>query len=118
MSMTDIFYSPELKPYRELRRKNGGAMAIAVEMKRNRTEAPFRTALVARSSGELARTIKELHRIQVIMCVRFSETGRPADTSRCYLAYEPLDWRFSADNGTITNLDTGETLPLSETIEL
>jgi len=118
MSFLDMFYSPELKPYRDLRRANSGRMAVLVEMKKGKNRDAFQTVLVARSMGELKKHISTLHRIQVIMCVRFDERGEPADKNRCYLKYEPLRWRFREAGGSIENIDTGEQLPLTDSIEL
>lgn len=118
MSITDLFYSPELKPYRDLRKINNGTMGIFVEMRQGKSGEPFQRAMIARNTGELKKIIRELHRIQVIMCVRFTENGEPADTSRSYLKYEPLNWRFKLDGASVHNTDTGEKLPLVKTISL
>ncbi|HQO00965.1 MAG TPA: hypothetical protein PLI62_01765 [Spirochaetota bacterium] len=118
MSIMDIFYSPELKPYRDLRKKNKGAMGIFVEVRHGKSGQPCQCAMVARNSPELKKIIRELHRIQVIMCVRFTEEGEPADKSRSYLKYSPLDWRFKLEDTSLHNMDTGEELPVTESISL
>jgi len=118
MSIIDILYSPELKPYRALRKKNNGAMGVFVELRHGKSGEPYQRAMVARNTAELKKIIKALHRIQVIMCVRFTEDGEPADTSRSYLKYAPLDWRFELKGTSVRNRDTGEQLTFTETISL
>lgn len=118
MSIMDIFYSPELKPYRDLRKKNKGTMGIFVEVRQGKSGQPRQCAMVARNSPELKKIIRELHRIQVIMCVRFTEEGEPADKSRSYLKYSPLDWRFKLEDSSLHNMDTGEELPVTKSISL
>jgi hypothetical protein len=113
MSITDLFFSPTLKPFRKLARLNNGKMAILVEVKKSRREKPSRSVYIANNFFDLRNKVRELHRVQVTMGVPIASKADSIDASKPYLIYCPLSWKFRIEGDTITNISNGDVLTIN-----
>ncbi|HOO70879.1 MAG TPA: hypothetical protein PK926_03880 [Spirochaetota bacterium] len=120
MSITDIFYSPMLKQFRtghfrDLLKNNRGLHAVHIRYRESRVDPVTECVYLAASMRELTKKVRELHKVQSSMGLPINIPPDKADTSRAFLSYAPLDWRFTVKGNTIVRSETGETIPVRTT---
>ena len=112
MKISNLFRSPVLIPFVETQTINDGVMGILITYRESAIDEIKNCVYLARSTKELRKKIRELHRVQVTMGQRINVPVENINTAKAFLVYSPISDRFTVDTTYIIINKTGHKLPI------
>ncbi|HRZ25847.1 MAG TPA: hypothetical protein P5295_03490 [Spirochaetota bacterium] len=120
MNLSDIFYSPSLRPFMARTWPDGSPKKIFpaaayIRYRESRLHEIRECVYIAHSRRELTARVRELHRVQSSMGLQINVPFEKAEKSGAFLSYSPISGPFRVLTDSVILESTGERIPLKKT---